>query len=174
MPYTTNISFTEQATSTLVENLAFINPSGFKLIIDSKKYPNAQYMVQTIALPDMSISPAVLNTPKRNIGLAPDKIEYNPFDLTFLVDEKMQNYKEIHDWILGLVTEDDYGVRKARDVTLQVLNSHNNVSQEIQFIDAFPINLSSLPFDATTTDIQYLTAAVTFQYSYFKFKPIVT
>ena len=113
---------------------------------------------------------AVFNTPKRNIGIAPDKIEYNPFDLTFLVDEKMQNYKEIHDWILGLVTEDDFAVRKARDVTLQVLNSHNNVSQEIQFIDAFPINLSSLPFDATTTDIQYLTASVTFQYSYFKFK----
>tara|TARA_B110000211_G_C13979559_1_gene508724 strand:- start:617 stop:1135 length:519 start_codon:yes stop_codon:yes gene_type:complete len=172
MPYQANINFNEQATSTLVENLSFITPSGFRLVIDSQKYPNAQYMVQTIALPDMSISPAVFNTPKRNIGLAPDKIEYNPFDLTFLVDEKMTNYKEIHDWILGMVTEDDYGVRKQRDVTLQVLNSHNNVTNEIQFIDAFPINLSSLPFDATTTSIEYLTAAVTFQYSYFKFKTV--
>jgi hypothetical protein len=106
--------------------------------------------------------------------MAPDKVEYNPFDLTFLVDENMHNYKEIHDWILGLVTEDDYGVRKERDVTLQILNSHNNVSNEIQFVDAYPINLSSLPFDATTTDVEYLTASVTFQYSYFKFKPMVT
>jgi len=171
MPYQPNINFSEQATTTLVENLSYITPSGFRLVIDSQKYPNAQYTVQTIALPDMSVSAAILNTPMRNIGMAPDKVEYSPFDLTFLVDEEMNNYKEIHDWILGLVTEDDYGNRKERDIILQVLNSHNNVCNEIQFVDAYPINLSSLPFDATTTDVEYLTASVTFQYSYFKFKP---
>lgn len=129
-------------------------------------------MVQTIALPDISVSPAVLNTPKRNLNMTPDKVEYMPFDLTFLVDENLTNYKEIHDWILGMVTEAETGVRKERDVTLQVMNSSNNVTNEIQFIDAYPINLSSLPFDATATDITYLTASVTFVYSYFKFKAV--
>ena len=172
MPYQADINFQETASATLVDNLSFLAPAGFRLVIDSQKYPNAQYMVQLVTLPDLSVSPAVLNTPKRNIGLAPDKIEYNPFDITFLVDESLLNYKEIHDWLLGMVTEDDYGVRKTRDMTLQVLNSHNNIAQEIQFVDAYPINLSSLPFDTTATDIQYLTAAVTFQYSYFKCKPI--
>lgn len=170
MPYETTINFSEQQTSTLVENLTYVTPSGFRLIIDSQKYPNAQYTVQTIALPDMSVSAAPFNTPKRNIGMTPDKVEYAPMDLTFLVDEDMKNYKEIHDWILGLVTEDDNGVRKQRDITLQILNSHANVSNEITFVDAFPITLSSLPFDAGSTTADYLTAAVTFQYSYFRFK----
>tara|TARA_B110000902_G_scaffold262557_1_gene339673 strand:+ start:846 stop:1358 length:513 start_codon:yes stop_codon:yes gene_type:complete len=170
MPYTTNINFAEQATSTLVNNLSYVTPSSFRLVIDSQKYPNAQYMIQTVALPDMSVTPATLNTPQRNIGFLPDKIEYSDMDLTFLVDEDMTNYKEIHDWMLGLVTESDEGVRKARDITLQVMNSHNNVTNEITFVSAFPVNLSSLPFDATTTDVEYLTANVTFHYSYFKFK----
>ena len=34
MPYQANINFNEQATSTLVENLQFITPSGFRLVID--------------------------------------------------------------------------------------------------------------------------------------------
>jgi len=39
----------------------------------------------------------------------------------------------------------------------------------LQFINALPINLSSLPFDVTQTDVTYLTANVSFQYDYFKF-----
>ena len=170
MPYTPNITFSENNTSSPIDQLTFVNPAGFKLLIDNKKYPNAQYTIQTAALPDMSITPAPLNTPQRNIGLAADKIDYGIFDLTFLVDEKLINYKEIHDWMVGIVTEEDSSdTRKERDLSLQVLSSANNVVQEIQFVDAYPINLSSLPFDTTVTDPQYLIASVSFQYSYFKF-----
>jgi len=168
MPYTLNVDFKDTATKTALTTYNFVAPSGFRLLIDSQKYPNAQYMVQTISLPDMSVQPAQFATPQRNIGMLPDKVEYSPLDLTFLVDEELLNYKEIHDWMIGLVTSEDAPVRKERDLTLAVLNSANNVSKEIQFIDAFPISLSSLPFDTTATDVEYLTAACTFQYSYFK------
>jgi hypothetical protein len=170
MPYSTNISFNADSTSTLISNLNFVNPAGFKLLIDRKKYPNAEYAIQTAALPDMSADGAPLNLPQRNITAMPDKINYGPFDLTFLVDEELINYKEIHDWMLGLVTENDTKTeRKTRDLTLQIYSSSNNVIREIQFVDAYPIVLSSLPFDTTVTDPQYLVAAVTFNYSYFKF-----
>ena len=81
----------------------------------------------------------------------------------------MNYYKEIHDWIVGLVTEKDEGVRKERDMVLQILSSHNNVIAELQFVNAIPINLSSLPFDVSSTDVIYLVANVTFQFDYFKF-----
>lgn len=170
MPYTNDISFNEEATSSPIQQLTYVNPAGFRLLLDTKKYPNAQYTIQTAALPDISINAAPLNTPQRNIGLAADKIDYGIFDLTFLVDEQLINYKEIHDWMLGIVTqEDNKSTRKERDLTLQVLSSSNNVVQQIRFVDAYPINLSSLPYDTTVTDVQYLIAAVSFQYSYFKF-----
>ena len=109
--------------------------------------------------------------------MMPDKIDYAPLEIAFLIDEDLINYKEIHDWILGLVIENDapksgnaYNIRKTRDLTLQILTSHNNVAKEIIFADAYPISLSSLPFSTNVTDIEYLTAVTSFQYSYYKFK----
>jgi hypothetical protein len=171
MPYTNNISFNEGLiTSASLTNTTFVSPSGFRLLIDNQKYKNAQFTVQTVALPDMSITGAPFNTPQRNITAAPDKVDYGIFDMTFLIDEDLYNYKEIHDWMLGMVTEadDSKSARKTRDMSLMILNSHNNVSREIKFIDAYPVNLSSLPFDATTTDVEYLIGNVSFNYSYFK------
>jgi len=168
MPYSKTINFSDEATNTSVDQLTYVNPAGFKLLIDKLKYPNAQYTIQTAALPDMTIDGAVYNTPQRNVFEAPDKVTYGGFEATFLVDESLVNYTEIHDWMLGMVTQKDDGVRKMRDMTLQILSSHNNVIKEIQFVDAYPTSLSSLPFDTTITDIQYLVANVSFNYSYFK------
>jgi hypothetical protein len=73
--------------------------------------------------------------------------------------------------MIGLVNEEDNlrANRKTRDMTLQILTSHNNVAREITFVDAYPTNLSSLPFDTTITEANYLVANVSFNYSYFKF-----
>jgi len=168
MPYETDINYDEGSGRFNLPNPTFVNPTGFRLVIDSRKYQNAAYTVQTFALPDMSISPAVVNLPGRNLGLSPDKVEYAPFEVTFVVDENFINYKEIHDWILGMVTEGDAGVRKTRDMSLIILNSHNNKAREVKFVDAYPVSLSSLQFDATNTTVEYLIASVTFQYSYYK------
>lgn len=169
MPYSIDVNFQEGAiTSPAIDNTTFVSPSGFRLLIDNQKYKNAQYTVQTVALPDMSITGAPFNTRQRNITAAPDKVEYGQFDMTFLIDEDLINYKEIHDWMMGMVVEADDGVRKTRDMSLMILNSHTNVAREIKFADAYPTNLSSLPFDATATDVEYLVGNVSFQYSYFK------
>jgi len=169
MLYDTNINFSESGSEPLQTNPAFINPTGFRLLIDSRKYKNSEFTVQTFSLPDMSITPAMISLPGRNLSLSPDNVEYSPFELTFLVDQNFINYKEIHEWILGMATEPDMtSIRKVRDISLMVLSSHNNLTREIKFVDAFPISLSSLQFDVTNTSVEYLVASVTFQYSYYK------
>lgn len=169
MLYDTNSIFSENGGTPLQTNTTFVNPTGFRLLIDSLKYKNSEFTVQTFSLPDMSISPAVINLPGRNLNLSPDNVDYAPFELTFLVDQNFINYKEIHEWIVGMATEQDLAsIRKTRDISLMVLSSHNNSIREIKFVDAFPISLSSLQFDVTNTSIEYLVASVTFQYSYYK------
>lgn len=168
MPYTKTINFNDEPTSTQISQLNYVNPAGFKLLIDKLKYKNAQYTIQMASLPNMNVSGAQFNTPQRNIYQPADKAVYAPFEVTFLVDEYLTNYTEIHDWMLGMVNQKDAGVRKTRDITLQIMSSHNNVIKEIQFVDAHPTDLSSLPFDTTITDVQYLVANVVFEYSYFK------
>lgn len=167
MPYDNNVNL--NADNPKNADINFLAPNAFKLVIDNVTYKNVQYLVQSANIPDISLSPATVNSTMRNLGAAGDKITYSPLELTFLVDENLRNYREIHDWILGQLTKNsEFGDGKLRDITLMIMSSHNNVIQEIQFIDAYPISLSSLPFTANSSDIDYLTASVTFEYSYYK------
>lgn len=171
MPYETNVDFSDSASNDLLRDISYASPIGFRLLIDSQKYPNAQFTVQTALIPEISVNAAAYATPQRTIEIAGDKVEYSPFSCTFIVDEELENYYEIHEWLIGLVIEpESRDIRKTRDLSLLVLNSHNNVSREIQFVDAYPTSLSTLDFDAKNTNVEYLVGDVTFNYSYFKVK----
>ncbi len=143
----------------------FLNPTSFVLSLDRTTNPNAEFSIQTMVLPDVSANPTPYITRSRNISMSADKLEYAPFECTFLVDEDLTNYREIYDWLYSQVdsVQDDY-----RDITLSVLSSANTVNKQIVFHSAHPTNLGSLPFDITTSDIEYVVATVTFEYSYFE------
>lgn len=150
----------------------FLNPSSFVLTLDSQSYSGAEFTIQTMILPDVSVEGAPVNFKQINVGRAGDKISFGSFEISYLIDEDLLNYKEIFDWMKSNVetkhstttSSDHY-----RDMTLTVMNSSNNVTKQIKFVDAYPTSLSSLPFDITTTDVEYLTAVATFQYSYYEF-----
>jgi hypothetical protein len=67
------------------------------------------------------------------------------------------------------LTTDDQGVRDSKqafsDGSLHILNSNYRDVAIIKFRDLFPMSLSSLEFDATPTDVVFLTAQVTFKYT---------
>jgi len=171
MPYEKDISFEVGVPERSVDETAgFAKPVGFRLAIDRLKFPNAEFNVQTASIPEISVDSATYATPERTIQIPGDKIEYASLDVTFIVDENLTNYNEIHDWLFGLVTvpEDGSTPKKTRDMSLLILDSHNNVSREIKFADAYPTSLSTLDFDAKSTDVEYLIASTSFTYSYFK------
>ena len=170
MAYEKDISFEVGVPQrSLEENVGFAKPVGFRLAIDRLKFPNAEFNVQTAAIPEISVNAASFATPQRTIDVSGDKVTYSPLAVTFIIDENLTNYNEIHDWLFGLVTvAEDRSINKLRDMSLLVLDSHNNVSKEIRFTNAFPTSLSTLDFDVKSTDVEYLVADVTFSYSYFK------
>jgi hypothetical protein len=65
----------------------------------------------------------------------------------------------------------DYGTLPPTyaDVTLSILNSSNNLSREIRYIDCMPTSLGSINFETVAGD-QFLTYTVSFRYSYFEFR----
>ena len=169
MPYETDIDLNSANGRNDQDN--FLAPNGFRLVVDNTVYADVQYKVQQVSIPSINVdatpSPYGGGT-SYTIG---DRANYEPLELTFLVDENLKNYKEIHNWIMGALTNPDAAVDgKFKDITLMILSSHNNVIQEIQFIGAFPTGLSTLQFDSSASDIEYLTANVTFQYQYYKLK----
>lgn len=170
MPFDSNVNFTIEQSNTLTKNLNYLAPVYFRMALDKTKFPNVEYTIQTVVLPDVSVNPATLQSPYRGIPMTGDKVDYGELQISFLIDEDMQNYQEIYDWLIGEATQTDdrRENKKTRDLTLTILSSHNNITRSIKFVEAFPTTLSSLPFDLTITDVQYLTAVVSFQYSYFK------
>ena len=150
----------------------FLNPSSFVLTLDTQQFSGAEFTIQTMILPDVTTEGASLPFRQIDVGRTSDKMVFGQFEISYLIDEDLLNYKEIFDWMKSNVetnhststTSDHY-----RDLTLTVMNSANNVTKQIKFIDAYPTSISSLPFDITTTDVEYLTAVVTFAYSYYVF-----
>ena len=55
------------------------------------------------------------------------------------------------------------------DATLIVLSSKNNPVVEVRFKDLFPLSLTGLSYNQQETDINYLTATVTFDYLNYEF-----
>jgi len=151
----------------------YLNPSSFVLTLDSETYSGVEFTVQTMMLPDVTSDGALVPFRSLNVAMAGDKLNYGSFEVSYLIDEDLLNYKEIYDWMKANVEtlhqQEVIGNNHVRDLTLTIMNSANNVTKQINFIDAYPIALSSLPFDITTTDVEYLTAVVTFQYSYYEF-----
>ena len=66
------------------------------------KLPLVEFFVQSANLPGISLGNATQVTPLYDIPIPGDKISYSPLDLSFIVDENLNNYKEIHDWLLAL------------------------------------------------------------------------
>ena len=58
------------------------------------------------------------------------------------------------------------------DATLFVLSSKNNPTLEVRFKDIYPISLSGLDYNQQETDINYLTATVSFAYTIYEFASV--
>jgi hypothetical protein len=172
------------ARASQIENRNFLSPTGFKFIL--KRAPRVAFFCNQANIPDMSLGYTVQPNYLRDIPVPGDKIEFGDLSLKFMVDEDLGNYMEIFNWIRGLgypESMDEFndlasgGIINARyaqtgddiysDGTLQVLNSSMISNFQVFFKDLFPYSLSTLPFDATQTDIQYFTADVSFKYTIF-------
>jgi len=66
------------------------------------KLPLVEFFCQTANVPSISLGEATVTTPLYDYPIPGDKVTYGSLDISFLVDENLNNYKELHDWILGL------------------------------------------------------------------------
>jgi hypothetical protein len=167
-------------------NRNFLSPVGFKFILG--KAPKVDFFSNSANIPAISLGSAVQTRYGKNIDIPGDKINFDDFNLRFLVDENLENYMEIQNWMRGLGFP--YSLEQFQDLidegsenntellsketyqfsdgTLQILNSNYIVTTNVIFEGLFPTYLSTLQFDATTEDIRYFTAEVNFKYNYYR------
>ncbi len=165
-----------------IGNRNFLSPTGFKFTL--RRAPKVAFFGNSANLPAISMWTAIQPTYLKDIDRPGDKVDFGDFNLRFLVDENLENYLEIFNWIRGLgypeslkeIYDFQGGVENFlqppnsdlnlfSDATLQILTSHENPNFKVVFQDMFPTELSTLNFDATNEDIQYFKADVTFKYT---------
>jgi hypothetical protein len=156
----------------------FLSPVGFKLIID--RAPGINYFVQSVTLPSVDLGQLSAPTPFSRVQLAGDHVTYSNLGVNFKVDEQMANYLEILSWINSLGFPDNFQQSADRsirfpqpeqkpicDVSLIILSSSKNPIKEIIFKEAYPVALTSLSFQTTVMDIDYIECTATFAFRTF-------
>jgi len=78
----------------------YASPTQFKFQLT--KLPKVEYFTTACNIPGISLSAALQPTPLKDIPLPGDTVEFNDLEITFLVDENLENYREIHGWIYGI------------------------------------------------------------------------
>ena len=91
---TTNVNTREPS------KLDYASPVQFRFKI--AKLPQVEFFIQTVNLPGISLPEATVQTPLWDYAVPGDEISFQSLDISFLVDENLNNYKELHDWLSGL------------------------------------------------------------------------
>jgi len=166
-------------TTTAIDNTPFnknfLSPLNFQFQI--KRSPYVNFFIQKVNLPSIVIDFPILPTPFTNIPVAGEHIKFGDLEITYKVDEELQNWFEIHNWLRGLGFPDNFkeytniavnsvttGNGLFSDITLLISDSAKNPNYAVTFRDAFPISLSDLKFETTDTDVNYITASASFRY----------
>lgn len=185
--------------------LDYASPTQFKFSII--KLPKVEYFCTAANVPGITLGNASQPTPLKDLPIPGDKLDYDTLNISFLVDENLENYREIHGWLTGLGFPKDYSqfralqatgtdryptskdvglnkelgqIKKAvqdegaiySDATLFITTSKNNPNLEVRFRDVYPVSLSGLDYNQQETDVQYLTASVTFAYKIYEFASV--
>ena len=159
-------------------NINHLTPIAYSFNI--RKIANVVYFCQSVNIPGISFPETIQRTPFTNINVPGDTLVYEDLTIRFLVDEDLQAYKEIFDWMSALTAPKAFSQYKTeRDTNkvlrrssgnlfssaeLMILNNNMNPNKEIIFDDVFPTSLSSIEFDSGST-LDTLSATVTFKYT---------
>jgi len=165
-----------------IQNRNFLSPTQFKFTLI--RAPKVAFFTNTSNIP--SITLGIANQPSylTNIPQPGDIIKFEDFRLKFMVDEDLENYMEIQNWMRGLglpeslkqiydLQSDNTYIKNRNgtnlniysDGTLQILNSNLRPNFQIKFYDLFPYDLTTLLFDATENDTTFMSAEVKFKYT---------
>ena len=126
------------------------------------KLPKVEFFCQTANIPGIGLGVAEVDTPLKTMPFPGDKVTYQDLAISFLVDENLENYKEIHDWIIGLGAPQNHtqfsDLRATSSDRFPGTSSSNAITGQAT---ADPLPESGMYSDATLTILNSKNIAVT-------------
>ena len=152
-------------------NRNFLNPIGYLLKLE--KFEGVDFFCQGANVPDVNMPSIDVASQFRNLPIIPGGgVTFGDFSVRFIVDEDLVNYNSIHKWMRDNGNADQMARQTPeKDIytngQLHIVTSSYNPAFVVEFKDLFPVSLTNLQFDATISDVEYITAEVVFKHQQF-------
>jgi len=194
------------------DKLDYASPTQFRFGIH--QLPKVEFFSTAATIPAIALSDVIVPTAFKSIPMMGDQLTYDNLAISFIVDEYLENYLSIHEWMtaigfpknrtqfsqfksntsntpstasspsndIGFWTSpsNDIGdVQKPTssnalfsDATLTILSNKNNPIVNVFFRDLYPVAMTGLSYNQAATDVEYLTAEITFAYQLYEIETI--
>ena len=182
------------------EQLDYASPTQFRFGIH--QLPKVEFFTVSASIPGISADTINYPTPFKDIPIMGEKLDYANLSISFIVDEYLENYISLHNWMTGIgFPEKREQFQIFRDVTsntpasgktppvdlagkaipdkslfsdafIQILSNKNNPIVEVNFENAFPISLSALDYTQNATNVDYIVATAEFAYQIYEIKTL--
>ena len=131
------------------DKLDYSSPTQFKFNI--VQLPKVEFFTTEVNLPGITLGDAIFPTPFTDIPVMGDKLTFDNLTVSFIVDEFLENYISIHEWMTSI------GFPKSREqfsnfrsVTSNTPTASRGVGQDIGAVTASTA-VRSMFSDATLT-----------------------
>lgn len=170
---------TESFLTTIPQNTNFLQSTKYTFLIPN--LPFARYFCQSINLPGVTSNEIEVPTPFSNTYRHPTKMTFEPFTISFLIDEDVRVWEETYKWIVSLTRPEsskqyikykDKDTSPYQDGILTVNTNANIPNLRIKFKNVFPVSLSGIQFGTMNSADTTPTADLTFRYDIFEFQRI--
>ena len=182
------------------DQLDYASPTQFRFGIN--QLPKVEFFTVSANLPGISAGTSTYATPFKDIPTMGEKLDYSNLTISFIVDEYLENYISLHNWMIGYgFPRNREQFQTYRDVTsntpagggtsavdiigsatpdralysdafIQILSNKNNPVVEVNFENMFPTSLSALDFSQAATDVEYMIATAVFVYQIYEIKTL--
>ena len=80
--------------------LDYSSPTQFRFLIN--QLPKVQYFTTEANIPGITLGEGQFNTPLKDLAILGDKLTYDDLTISFIVDENLENYIEMHTWLTSI------------------------------------------------------------------------
>lgn len=150
--------------------LNYNNAINTSFYLEIPGFETLNYFVQSCELPGLMLTGIRTDFRNWQVVLQGNKVEYDPLNLSFIVDENFKNHQMLHLWMLRIQHGDSSLISdEMKDISLHLLSSNKTENRKVNFYKAFPTMLSPLPLNSDTSDTSPIVCTCTFAFQYYEF-----
>ena len=151
---------------------SYLSPTSFRVVIP--RVPMLTAYIQSVSIPTISMTsmeiPAYKGFPRQQ---APASIDISDqLIVNFTVDENMENWQEMYDWMHSIVPTDEnngsvnQNIDKYSEVAVLVYSNAKRLVKRLTFHRSYPVTMSSFEFNSSVTSIEPMLIVANFEYSH--------